>query len=67
MEAFGQLGAEAAPPVAVISTLRHLPSPNLLLLLNEDFDIFGRLVGKSLYLPSRCFTQIAAPRHIALF
>ena len=64
MEAFGQLGVVAAPPVAVISTLRHLPS-NLLLLLNEDFDIFGRLVGKSLYLPSRCFTQIVAPRHIA--
>ena len=64
MEAFGQLGVVAAPPVAVISTLRHLP-PYLLLLLNEDFDIFGRLVGKSLYLPSRCFTQIAAPRHIA--
>ena len=62
MEAFGQLGARAAPPVAAISTLRHL-----LLLLNEDFDIFGNLVGKSLYLPSRCFTQIAAPRHIALF
>ena len=52
MEAFGQLGVVAAPPVAVISTLRHLPSPNLLLLLNEDFDIFGRLLGKSLYLPS---------------
>ena len=25
MEAFGQLGVVAAPPVAVISTLRHLP------------------------------------------
>ena len=48
MEAFGQLGVVAAPPVAVISTLRHLP-PYLLLLLNEDFDIFGRLASHCIF------------------
>ena len=49
MEAFGQLGVVAAPPVAVISKLRHQPPTNLLLLLNEDFDIFGRLASHCIF------------------